>query len=168
MKTLSKFEVDVSGLGIIIYSPFATQSISAGEDYFTASFSSGPLVSNHLRKGTIIGIATGSPGHYVISALLGGYPAETFDFVVRVALEVRNGIVCVRDLYDLMDWAPECPSEQRFCCPDGKYEVMAYSNRPASGIIGDNQSILLTFNEISEIPELSQDGIPILYCSKPG
>ena len=58
------------------------------------------------------------------------------DFKLRLGIEVRDGGVFIRDLYDLMDWSLECSEQQCLRLANGWYLVTVYSSLPASGITG--------------------------------
>lgn len=164
-KPIYTIEIEIEGLGLIIYSPFATKNIGEGEDYLTSNYMSEDQVQVHVQKGTIVGFGTGSPGRYIID-ILEGYPEDDHldasDFKLRLGIEVKNEKVCIRDLYDLMEWTSFCPPEHSLFMKDGFYHITLCSNKPESGLIGDNQTISAYFNKLSKMPALSKMGIPTL------
>ena len=158
--------IDISGLGIILHSPDAARHIAPGEDYFTANYSTETAVQRHVQVGSIIGFGTGSPGRFRLR-IREGYPAPDringCRYRLRLGLVCSGGRVCVRDLYELMDWNPDCPSERMFDLADGIYHVTLCSNPPESGIIGDDQLIWLFLQQLPEFPALAREGIPTLW-----
>jgi hypothetical protein len=155
----------IAGLGIIFYSPFAVAGIGEGEDYFSTTFQNPAQVAAHAMKGDIATFCTGSGGDFRL-AVYGGRldddGLQEADFKLRLCLEVRDGDVYFRDLYDLMDWTADCPSSQKIKLPDGFYRVTVYSSTPESGIIGQNQAICLHFEKVAQRPALKWDGVPQL------
>jgi hypothetical protein len=79
-----------------------------------------------------------------------------------LGLEVHEGVICIRDLYDLMQWSAECPASQQLPMADGWYRLTVYSSRPASGILGDNQVIDIDLEAMREKPKLRWEGVPSL------
>ena len=71
-------------------------------------------------------------------------------------------MVCVRDLYDLMGWSADCPSEQQRSRPDGWYQLTAYTSLPPSGVVGDGQTIDINLEQVTHRPVLRWDGVPVL------
>ena len=122
-------------------------------------------VQSHIQKGTIVGFATGTPGRFDLQ-FHSGYPDDVVlteaDFKLRLGLHCVGGVVCVRDLYDLMDWSPDCPPEQVFELSDGYYHVTLCSNAPPSGVLGDDQKIDVYLQPLDEFPQLAKEGMPTL------
>jgi len=162
-------ELDVDGLGIIFYSPFAAAHIAEGEDYFSSHYSNEAQVQPHIQSGTIVGFGTGSPGRFSIS-IRSGYPSNDVlnasEYRLRLGLQVKDRTVCVRDLYELMEWSAHCPPNQTFELDDGYYHVTLCSNRPPSGIVGDGQEIAAYFNKLPTMPALAKRGVPTLCTPK--
>jgi hypothetical protein len=75
---------------------------------------------------------------------------------------VLDGRLCFRDLYDLMNWEPECPDAQTVSFVNGFYRVTAYTSPPPSGILGDGQAVWLHFERWHEKPKLAWSGVPDL------
>ena len=46
---------------------------------------------------------------------------------------------------------------------DGAYEITVLTKKPGSGIIGDNQDIIIYFEKVEEMPKLMWEGVPGLY-----
>jgi hypothetical protein len=154
-----------AGVGIIIYSPFAMAGVREGEDYLTTAFTNPAQVAQHLSRCDVAAFCTGSGGDYelVISdGSLDEVAVSEAAFKVRLGLEVRDGEVCFRDLYDLMDWSAECPARQRVRLADGFYRVTVFSSPPPSGILGDGQRIHLHVEKVAERPMIQWDAIPQL------
>jgi hypothetical protein len=145
MKKIKTIIFPISGLVIIVYSPFAVAHIHEGENYLMQHYWEALDVICHIEKGTLTGFYTGSPGVYVIRVMMGCPSPEAtseHEFKVELGIEVRDHQVCVRDLYDLLRWTGSCPSEKVFEINKEWYRIILYSNKPSSGIPGDNQDIL--------------------------
>lgn len=156
--------LDITGLGIIIYSPENARHIHVGEDYFSKNYQEERDVQRHIQAGSIVGFCTG-PGSFILQ-FREGYPKdedlERCEFTYRLGLRCVGGEVCIRDLYDLMDWDPECPRDQRLELPSGIYHVTLCSSTPESGVLGDDQTIEVYLQPLSEFPNLAKEGIPHL------
>lgn len=111
------------------------------------------------------GFCTSSPGSYSLM-LLSGYPEgkvlQSFEFAIRLGIKVTQRRICFRDLYDLLNWSSECSAEQVIEIEDGYHHLTICTNLPPSGIRGDNQRIVIWINRLSEMPELTWTGVPIL------
>lgn len=157
--------LDVSGLGIVFHSPQAAKHIAERSDYLASNYTTERQVQSHIQKGSIVGFGTGSPGTFILK-FHSGYPDENYlhkcDFKLRLGLECRGGLVCFRDLYELMDWRADCPSKQTLELADGYYHVTLCSNRPASGVLGDDQEIQFYLQKLGEFPRLAKEGVPTL------
>jgi len=161
----NKIILPISGLGIIFYSPRSAEHIPPGSNYLRANYLKSDQVVAHNRKGTLVGFSTGSPGTYILQ-FHEGCPAEEVLRVatckLRLGLHCVGGVVCFRDLYDLINWQNECPGEQIISLDDGFYEVTLCSDLPDSGLIGDNQIIDFYMNRCSSLPQLVESGMPKL------
>jgi hypothetical protein len=159
-------QLNIIGLGIIIYSDFAVSEIAEGEDYFSNRYQLPEQVAEHIHQGTIVGFCTSSPGSYILK-FLNGYPSEaelnSREFKLRLGIEVKDNRVSVRDLYDLMDWKSMCQPNQVIKIENGFYHVTLCGNISASGILGDDQEIYVYLQPIDKMPELKYAGVPI-YC----
>jgi hypothetical protein len=157
--------LDVSGLGIVFHSPQAARHIAEGWDYLASNYTTEEQVQSHIQEGSIVGFGTGSPGTFILRFHT-GYPDEEYlqkcDFKLRLGLECRGGLVCFRDLYELMDWRADCPLDRTLELEDGYYHVTLCSNRPDSGVLGDSQEIQLYLQKLSEFPKLAREGVPTL------
>ncbi|MHC2068522.1 hypothetical protein ACYFX5_13740 [Bremerella sp. T1] len=162
--TVKSIQLETAGLGIIFYSPENAKHIEQGDDYLSVHYTSVPNVRRHVREGTIVGFATGTPGKFRLR-IQRGKPAmcsENHEFNLTLPFRCIGGRVCFRDLYDLMDWNVECPRDQELLLRDGAYRVMVCSNTPPSGQLGDNQMIDIYFQRVDELPEVSLPGAPYL------
>lgn len=159
-------ELVIDGMGIVLYSEGAVSHIEEGEDYFSKEFSTPEQVAKHIKKGDIIGFNTGSGGTYRIK-LRTGYPSEDinqeFPISIRLAMDVKGGKLSIIDLFWLMEWSNECPTDQQIAIEDGIYHLTVSTAKPASGIWGDKQEIYIYFNRLEEMPELTWTGVPPLY-----
>jgi hypothetical protein len=162
--------LEIAGLGIIMYSPSAAANIGVGQDYLQEHYSNPDDVAEQVRNGKMVGFCTGSPGRYHLTFRC-GYPSrekyEAYDLRLRLGIEVRDGRICVRDLYDLMAWIPECPVTQQVELEDGFYHISLLSSVPESSIRGRNQIIQVYLQRLDRMPELSHTGVPQL-CVLPG
>jgi hypothetical protein len=87
---------------------------------------------------------------------------DAADFKLRLGLEVHDGVICIRDLYDLMQWSVACPKSQQLQVSNGWYRLTVYTSRPQSGILGDNQAIDIHLEAMQEKPKLRWEGVPTL------
>ena len=156
----------IDGMGMVLYSDGAVIHIAEGENYFQKEFSTPEQVAEHLKKGDIIGFNTGSAGSYGVK-FRSGYPNEQmeqdFPISIRLALQVKGGALSIIDLFWLMEWSKECPSEQQLNLEDGIYHVTVSTAKPMSGIWGDNQEVYIYLNKLDEMPTLTWAGIPQLF-----
>jgi len=157
--------IDITGLGLVIYSEGNVGHIAEGSDFFESSFNDPIDVAKHIKKGDIIGFCTGSPGTYNIKLrtetvndnIIKNYPSA-----ISLGLEVKGGIVSIIDLYWLMEWNKDVPAEQQFNLDDGFYKLNVFTKKPESGMWGDNQEIYIFFEKQSEMPILTWEGVPDL------
>ena len=160
-----QIRLDVSGMGIIFHSPESASHIKDGEDYLTSHYTTEQQVQSHIQKGSIVGFGTSSPGTYILH-FHDGYPnndvLQDADYKLRLGLHCIGGVVCVRDLYELLDWLADCPEEQTVPLENGYYHVTLISDQPDSGMIGDNQEIHVFLQQLASFPALSKEGIPTL------
>lgn len=156
--------LDINGLGMIMYSDFATSHIAEGEDYFSRNYQTPQQVANHIMDGSIVGFCTSSPGRYILK-LRSGYPIASdlnlAEFKLRLGIEIRDGRMCIRDLYDLMNWKKNCPSSQHIELENGFYRITLYGDVPSSGVLGDNQVIYVYLSRLDSMPELRYEGVPM-------
>ncbi|MFZ6733711.1 hypothetical protein ACO0LG_17420 [Undibacterium sp. Ji42W] len=164
-KRNKKICLDVAGFGFIFYSPFSTEFIQHGEDYFETTFSDPAVVEKQATEGRIVGVSTGTPGRFFLE-IFKGYPEQTtlerHIFKLRLGVEVRDRTLCIRDLFDLLNWDAECPREQMIDIDDGFYHLTLLSNEPESGVLGDDQVVQLYLQELPEMPRLKYSGVPTL------
>lgn len=162
---MHQIALDILGLGVVLYSPPAVDHIPAGSDYLSSHFWEPADVARHVTECELTAFGTGSPGSFQLRFADGPadeHAVRAADFKLRLGLLVRGGEVCVRDLYDLMDWSPECPPVQRLAVADGWYRLTVYSSPPASGILGDGQVIDVALERVDDRPALRWDGVPSL------
>jgi hypothetical protein len=165
MQELKTIQLDVAGLGLILYSPFATAQIPRGQKYLEAHYWEPADVARHVRAGTIAGFCTGSPGKYRVRFALGKPDTRavvTHPWAIRLAVQVKDRTLCVRDLYDLQGWEPECPPEQMLTVDDGNYSLFVGTTPTDSGIVGDEQDIIVCLEPVDVLPELTWEGVPFL------
>lgn len=156
----------IDGMGIVIYSNEAMKNIEEGDNYFTKEFATPQKVSEHIKRGDIIGFNMGSSGTYNLH-IRQGYPSieiiEKYPISARLALNVLGNKVSFIDLYWLMEWSEYVPEEQTIEIEEGVYHVSVLTQKSSGGKIGDNQDIYVFFNKISEMPKLLWDGVPQLF-----
>lgn len=157
--------LELTGLGILIYSPWAVKQIRKGEDYLQSHYLEPKDVLRHVYEGSLVGFCTGSSGRFVLE-VRSGYPDEALigkaEFKLRLAIRVEDERICFRDLYDLMEWEPDCPYDQVLPAPNGIYHITVFGDRPLSGILGDNQTIWMYFSPLEKLPALRFAGVPSL------
>lgn len=156
--------LDINGLGIIMYSDFATSHILEGEDYFSKNYQKPQHVANHIMQGSIVGFCTSSSGRYILK-FRSGYPLESklasSEFKLRLGIDIRDSKMSIRDLYDLISWRESCPINQCVELENGYYHITLYGDVPNSGVLGDNQIIYVYLNKLDSMPVLRYDGVPM-------
>lgn len=122
-------------------------------------------VESQALQGRIVGVCTSSPGEFSL-VVHGGYPsnqmADDYEYKLRLGIEVRDRTLCIRDLFDLINWTAECPSQQKLELDDGFYHITLLSNDPESGCLGDNQEIQVYLQRLDAMPKLRYNGVPTL------
>jgi hypothetical protein len=155
-------ELEISGLGIIFYSPFAVAHIKKDEEYIDAHFWEPPDVAAHVNACSISAFGTGSPGVYILRLYDGQLNARDLEAAkasARLGIEVRDNTLCFRDLYDFIRWDPECPAGQIVSMPDGFYRITVYTT-PILNDSRDGQVVWLHFEPSPQKPELAWTGVP--------
>jgi hypothetical protein len=156
----------IDGVGIVLYSDGAVRDIPEGEDYLSKEYSQPSQVAEHIHKGDVVGFCTGSPGDYVLR-FRSGYPDpeqdEQYPISARLAIAVDGGRLSAIDLYWLMEWSSDFPSEQQLEIEDGIYHITLLTRAPDSGIHGDNQEIYVFLNRLEAMPDLAWEGVPQLF-----
>ena len=159
-------EIDIAGMGLVIYSSEAMKYVCEGENFFQKEFSTPQKVAEHIAKGDIVGFNTGTSGRFIIK-VREGYPNNTineqFPISIRLAIEVKGNKLSIIDLFWLMEWCDEVPEEQQVCVEEGIYHLTILTRQPNSGIWGDNQEIYIFMNKLDEMPRLSWSGVPQLF-----
>jgi hypothetical protein len=165
MSIEKSIELNLAGSGFIFYSPFAASGILDGEDYLASGFENPSEVEKQALEGRIVGVSTGSSGTFLLD-VHDGYPLSEmqseYKYKLRLGVEVRGRVLCIRDIFDLIDWSVECPVQQKIELENGFYHITLLSNDPASGILGDNQEVLVYLQKLSEMPQLRFNGVPTL------
>lgn len=158
--------LEISGLGIVLYSDGAVKNINEGENFLQNEFLYAEQVINHLKKGDIIGFCTGTPGKFNIK-FREGYPDKKinkdYPISINLAINVIGGKISIIDLYWLMEWNKNCPSNQQLQLEDGIYNIIVLTRKPKSKVWGDNQDIYIYLDKIIEMPKLNYIDIPIIF-----
>lgn len=117
-----------SGLGLMVYSPSATDEIAEGSDTMPVGGALLPPLDRLVREQRVVFLATGSPQlDYALEVhVSAGAPPEDALASVAFPVEVSGGVLAFRDGYDPMDWTRDPPHLVRFTVPDGYYRVDAY------------------------------------------
>ena len=160
-----QINLEIVGLGIIFYSPYAVKSIREGEPYLMRHYNEPQDVLEHIYKGSIVGFCTGSPGKYVLNIFQNEKPKiEKLnpDYAIKLCIKVEDGEIFFRDLYALLRWSEECSDDCKVKMENGNYEVIVCSWLPQSGKRGDNQQINIYFIAKSELPKLRYIGVSFL------
>lgn len=162
---MREIALEIQGLGIILYSPHAVAHIAEGSNYLESDFTEPADVARHVMDCGLTGFCTGSSGIFSLK-FIDGPPDEkafqTSHYKIRLGLQIKGSSICVRDLYDLIMWDSSCPENQRFHVPDGWYRLTVLTSIPPSGIVGDNQTIIIYLESIPEKPALRWEGVPLL------
>jgi hypothetical protein len=162
---MREIAVTISGLGFILYSRPGVSHIPERSDYLEQHFSEPQDVARHVMDCQLSAFSTGTPGSFRLRFREGPrdeQAVDATDFKLRLGLEVYDGVICIRDLFDLMQWSPECPASQQLPMTNGWYRLTVYSSRPPSGILGDNQVIDIHLEPVREKPKLRWEGVPSL------
>lgn len=158
--------LEIEGMGIVMYSPKNMEEIPEGYDYLTNEYNRPQQVAEHLRKGDVVGFCTGSGGRYNLK-VRSGYPSAEIEkenpISIRLSIEVKDEQICFIDLFWLMEWYNDCPKEQCVNVPNGYYHVTILTSKPQTNIWGDNQEIYIFLNAIEEMPQLTWTGVPQLF-----
>lgn len=165
MNTIKTINLSISGMGVIFYSPFAALGIQDGDDYLASNFESPSQVQEQAITGKIVGVSVGTPGDFVFE-IYPDYPTEDrvalHEYKLRVGVEVRDRRLCIRDLFDLMDWSQVVPESQTIEVDDGFYHLTLLSSTPPSGLLGDHQIVEGYLHRLDEMPKLKFNGVPTL------
>ncbi len=162
---MREINVDIAGLGFILYSPPAASHIPEGTDYLEKHFMQPKDVARHVMDCQLTAFCTGTPGSFRLRFWDGArdeQAVDASDFKIRLGLQVHGGVICIRDLYDMMEWFAECPVEQQLPLADGWYRLTIYSSAPESGVLGDQQVIDIHLESAREKPSLRWEGVPML------
>lgn len=161
---IAGLQLNISGLGIILYSPGAALHIKEREDYLSTNYTTATAVQGHIQAGTIVGFGTGTPGTFQLD-FYDGSPAngelDAAEFRLRLGIKTDGTIVC-RDLYDLMSWSKSPPRGREVSVAAGLYRLTLLSQAPRSGILGQGQLISIYLEQVDVFPRLATVGIPIL------
>ena len=162
-------DMSISGLGFVFHSGEVMEEIEEGYDYLQNEYWEKEKVAEHVRKGDMVGLCTGSPGRYILRIRESSPdPVTMMLYPLRVHLGIRidNGKMYIRDLYDLLSWTRECPSNQQISLKNGYYDMKICSAVPNSGIIGDSQEIVIFLEKVKQMPELRWNGVPQFIYSE--
>lgn len=161
----TEMTLEIQGLGIILYSPFALAHVAEGQDFLTEHFWEPSAVAAHVMSCALTAFGTGGPGRYNLTFDDGPRDesaVRSAACAIRLGIEIRDGTLCVRDLYDLMEWSSDCPARQRVAFADGFHLLTVYTSPPPSGIFGDDQAITIHAEPVAERPRLRWTGVPDL------
>lgn len=107
---------------------------------------------------------TGNPGDWYHLIVFDGQLDQTAvraaKHAIRVGIRIQDRTLCFRDLYDLMEWDPHCPTDQQFDFDDGFYRVTVYTT--PEGLDSSDRIVYLHFEKTLVRPELRWDGVPQL------
>lgn len=159
-------KLEISGMGIIIYSDYAVSHIADGEDYFSTNYYSGEQVLKHVYDGSIVGFCTSTPGTFILK-IRSDYPSESelecADYCMRLGICVKGQKIYFNDLFALMNWNSDYTDIPTVEQEDGYYHITLVGNTPKSGVLGDNQEIYIYFYKLDTMPKLKYNGVPI-FC----
>ncbi|MCH5345364.1 MAG: hypothetical protein J1E64_15160 [Acetatifactor sp.] len=165
--TEKDINIEIDGMGIVMYSPKTVEGIPQGYDYLSKEYSIPYQVAEHLKKGDMVGFCTGSGGSYILK-VREGYPSneidEQYPISIRLGIDIQDNKMCFIDLFWLMEWYDDCPEEQSIELEKGYYHITLLTCKPESGIWGDDQIIYVYLNKLSAMPELTWQGVPELFA----
>lgn len=160
--------ISIEGMGMIFYSQGAVSEIHNGDDFFHKDYETPQQVAAHLSKGDIVGFCTGSGGEYLLKFRY-GYPSQDIDkeypITIRLAINIDGGNLYVDDLFSLLEWNSDYDSKHKLLLDDGIYHITLCTNKPKSGIWGDNQVIYVYLNRLETMPKLMWTGVPFLFTN---
>lgn len=163
---ISEIDLDIAGIGLIIYSEAELPNISIGSDFLQSQFMTEDQIFHFLQLGKLMGISTGTPGFFLIKCFIVDSADETnshsSEFIAHGYVFVSDQSVCIRDLYDLMEWQAELNERQKVNLPNGHYHVVVTSRTPETGILGDNQVVHIYFIKKNSVHVLDFTGIPAI------
>lgn len=158
--------LSIDGMGIVFFSAETMKYVAPGTDFLTAEFIQPHQIAEHIKKGDITAFCTGSGGDFNIH-FLSGYPSadanKEYPVSIRLGIEVQGGSIQFCDLFWLSNWNTDFPESQLISMPNGFYDVTVCTRLPESGYWGENQTILMYFNKVDSMSELSWTGVPYLY-----
>ncbi|MEW4452016.1 hypothetical protein AB1L30_04960 [Bremerella sp. JC817] len=159
---MNDIHLNVHGLGVFLYSPFAAETIAPHSNFLEQRFLTPEQVLPFVYEGTLVAFQTGE-GFFRLRFRQGypAYPEEYLTYMLRLAVLVKGGKLCFRDLSDLYDWNPHCSQEQQLSLDDGYYHLSVCSNRD---LTQDEIDILIYLNPLEEMPALDFRGnVPVLF-----
>lgn len=162
----NKVHLDIDGMGIVFFSAQTMKYVAPETNFLSTEFTQPSQIADHIKKGDITAFCTGSSGSFDICFLM-GYPTadmlEKFPVSIRLALDVQGGSIQFCDLFWLSKWNTDFPKDQVISMPDGFYDVTVCTRLPESGYWGEDQTILMYFNKVGALPDLSWTGVPYLF-----
>lgn len=118
--------VPVTSGGLLIHSPWTMLGAEPDSVGVLPVLDSRDAVVRELHRGGLVGVATDAPGLCCIEWQR-GEPGLALcaqaDAMVVVAVDVRDRILCVRDLGDLGRWTASCPPCQSLELSNGFYRL---------------------------------------------
>ena len=161
----NRLNLEISGLGIVFFSPTSVAHIEEGEDYFDSHFNEPSEVAQHVNECALTCFGTGGPGEYNLEFSLSKYPGAGYDnsdIAIRLGIEVKDRVLIFRDLYSMLDWDKDFSSDAKFELDNGFYLVTVCTSLPSTGLLGDSQNIKLWFEAKSKKTEINWPGVPML------
>lgn len=159
----SDIVLKTEGAGIVCYSPFAVESLTAGEDFLTKAFTQPEDVTRSVKECRLTGFRLAAAAEVQLVVFDDKADVDyardcgTADFGIRLGLEVKAGGVCFRDWQDLAHWNATCPPSQQVALAAGFYRISAMTSRTAAG---QRPRIYLYFEKWPERPRFPVRGIP--------
>lgn len=161
-----KMRLSIDGMGIVLFSAETMSYVCEGTDFMMTEFMQAEHIAEHINKGDITGFCTGSGGDFDMHFLSGSPEAgieQQYPISAKLGLEVKGGSIQFCDLFWLTKWDTNFPEDQIIKMPSGFYEVTIFTKCPESGYWGEDQTILIYFNKVDKLPELSWTNVPYLY-----
>ena len=93
-RPLRRIDIELRGLGVVLYSPSAVADIPEGADYLREHFWRPEDVARHVRECRLTAFGTGSPGRFRLGFPLGEpdeAEVQAAASKLRLGLEVRGG-----------------------------------------------------------------------------
>lgn len=159
-------EIEIEGLGIVFHSGGILKMRQDGYDFLENEFWNPEHVSRHVNAGDITAFCTGSPGIYHLkfnTECPGREEMNEYVAKVQIGILIDDGILYIRDLYDLMEWDSKCEDAEKIFLDNGIYLLTAYENRISDREFYESgQDIYIHIEKVEKMLDLNYEEVPML------